>query len=164
MNKDECFNFMNKSGGDPPVSKLLENTSLNISTAPFRKFQILLVEDNQSIQFLYNVILTDLDCHVDFASSAKEALSMADNLYDLIILDIGLPDRSGIEVAIELRQRELHKKTRLIAFTAFTKELIQKDCIAAGIELVFTKPVYKKDIEAVIAQTKEKVKIAAACV
>ena len=135
----------------------LEDT-LAICSNPFKKVRILLVEDNPSIQYLYRAMLSALDCQVDFASNATEAFCMADNVYDLVFLDIGLPDKSGIEVAIELRRREIHKATRLIAVTAFTKELIQNECDAAGIELILTKPVHKKDIEALVEQTKATLK------
>lgn len=103
--------------------------------------KVLIVEDNPVIQYIHKAMLTVLNCQVEIASNAKEALEMASNEHDLILLDIGLPDRSGIEVALELRSRETRKRTRIVALTAFAEREVVKNCLAAGIDQVVYKPI-----------------------
>ena len=69
--------------------------------------KILLVEDNQIIQMISREMLfaiKELDCHVDVAGTVKEALDfLKDNKYDLILMDIGLPDGNGYDLTKEIR-------------------------------------------------------------
>ncbi len=109
--------------------------------------RVLIVEDNPVIQYIHKAMLTALNCQVEIASNAKEALEMASNEYDLILLDIGLPDRSGIEVALELRSREIKKRTRIVALTAFAEHDVVKNCLAAGIDQVVYKPIDFQKLE-----------------
>jgi CheY-like chemotaxis protein len=57
--------------------------------------KVLVVEDNPAIQGIHKAMLTALNCQTEVASNAKEALEMVSNDHDMILLDIGLPDRSG---------------------------------------------------------------------
>ena len=110
---------------------------------------VLLVEDNEMLQLLHREMLTQLGCTVDIAANGEEALKCADHGYDLIFMDIGLPGKSGVEVAAELRAREERQKLRIIALTAHG-EGIEPACLAAGMESVIHKPVDLKTFKALI--------------
>lgn len=117
---------------------------------PFKKGPfVLLVEDNEVLQLLHREMLTQLGCMVDIASTGEEALKYADYGYDFIFMDIGLPGKSGIEVALELRAREERQKLRIIALTAHG-EGIQHACLAVGMESVIHKPVTLQTFNALI--------------
>lgn len=65
---------------------------------------ILIVEDNAKLAKNLEVILTQQNYCVDLAANASEGLRKAKiNAYNLIILDLGLPDMDGIKVCEELR-------------------------------------------------------------
>jgi len=110
---------------------------------------VLLVEDNEVLQILHREMLTQLGCTVDIVANGEEALKFADHGYDFIFMDIGLPGKSGIEVAAELRAREERQKLRIIALTAHG-EGIEHACLAAGMESVIHKPVDLKTFKALI--------------
>lgn len=112
--------------------------------------RVLIVEDNPVIQCIHKAMLTVLNCQVEVASNAKEALEMALNDHDLILLDIGLPDRSGVEVALEIRRLETEKRTRIIALTAFAEGNVTKNCLEAGIDQVVHKPIDFQKLEQLI--------------
>jgi CheY-like chemotaxis protein len=110
--------------------------------------RVLIVEDNPLIQCIHKAMLDVLNCQVEIASNAKEAIEMAfNNAHDLILLDIGLPDKSGIEVAREVRRRETEKRTRIVALTAFAEGNVTKNCLEAGIDQVVHKPIDFKKLE-----------------
>lgn len=110
---------------------------------------VLLVEDNEMLQVLHREMLTQLGCTVDIVANGEEALKWADYGYDFIFMDIGLPDKSGIEVTAELRAREERQKLRIIALTAHG-EGIESACLAAGMESVIHKPADLKTFKALI--------------
>ena len=73
-------------------------------TVPERPTRILVVDDEVQIRRALKSILSTRGYHLEMAATAEEALLKAiDAPPDLVILDLALPDRSGIEVCRELR-------------------------------------------------------------
>lgn len=69
------------------------------------KAEILIIDDEEQIQRLLDITLQANNYTVAIASSAKEGLILASNHPpDLILLDLGLPDKAGLDVLHELRQ------------------------------------------------------------
>ena len=114
------------------------------------KIRVLLVEDHPLIRQIHQGMLSELNCETHVASNAKEALALAVHDYDLIILDIGLPDLSGIELAKILKNTTNHQNTRLLALTAYTDLNTEQSCLEAGIEQVLHKPVDPNTLTAVL--------------
>lgn len=112
-----------------------------------KPFKVLVVEDNPAIQCIHRAMLAALNCQAEVASNAKEALEMALNGHDLILLDIGLPDRSGLEVALEIRGRETNKRTRIVAVSAIAESSVENNWLAAGIDQVICKPLDFQKLE-----------------
>ena len=73
-------------------------------TVPERPTRILVVDDEVQIRRALKSILSTRGYHLEMAATAEEALLKAiDAPPDLVVLDLALPDRSGIEVCRELR-------------------------------------------------------------
>jgi CheY-like chemotaxis protein len=66
------------------------------------------------------------------------------------LLDIGLPDRSGYDVARELRRDPALATVRIVAITGYGQAPGKRDAIAAGIDQHLTKPVNDEVLEALI--------------
>ena len=108
------------------------------------KKKILLVEDNLLNQKVAQNMLQTLGHHLDIASTGQEAVSMFQQKnYDLVFLDIGLPDIDGLAVAQKIRaQNEQQLKyTPIIAITAHARDEDKFNCLKAGIDEFLTKPV-----------------------
>lgn len=104
--------------------------------------RILLVEDNDMIATVHKNFLSELGCNIDVATNGAQALTLGTTYeYDLILLDIGLSDISGVEVARTLRFSLKNECPHLIAITALSSEETITACLEAGIEQVITKPV-----------------------
>lgn len=123
-----------------PTNKLKPQIPDNTSTTP-KKTKVLLVEDDLLIQCIHQRMLLELGCTIDIAGNAAEALTLAKHTYDFILLDIGLPDLDGIEVAKKIRNYPNHINTRIFALTANTDPLTEKCCLEAGILRVLHKPI-----------------------
>ena len=105
--------------------------------------KILLIEDNVMIQRIQSSLLTSLNCKVDLAESGEVALEkFKPGKYDLIFMDIGLPEMQGDAAARMIRNKEqgTHHYVPIIALTAHTTDEIIKVCLEAGVDKVINKP------------------------
>ncbi|NOY66898.1 MAG: response regulator transcription factor [Gammaproteobacteria bacterium] len=103
------------------------------------KKRILVIEDNVDIAHLLKVNLQDIDCDVQISNNGKEGLDYALNeKFDLVILDIMLPQLDGIEVCRKIR----HKNSYLpiLMLTAKTSELDRVLGLEIGADDYMTKP------------------------
>jgi CheY-like chemotaxis protein len=71
------------------------------------------------------------------------------------VLDIGMPDLSGYEVARLLRREPWAARIQLIALTGWGQEHDRRRALEAGFDHHFTKPIHTDDLEALIATTSE---------
>ena len=104
---------------------------------------ILIVDDNPSNIFSLKKLLESQNFPVESASSGEEALSKAlKNNYDLIILDVQMPDMDGFEVAETLSGYSRTKNIPIIFLSAVNtdKSFIEKGYASGGIDYV-TKPI-----------------------
>lgn len=86
-----------------------------------KHFNVLLVEDHRVIQKVMTMLLTSIACKVDVAMTGSVALDIFQkNDFDLILLDIGLPDLDGLSIAKAMRESTDNQKanTPIIILTA----------------------------------------------
>ncbi|HEV2613083.1 MAG TPA: response regulator [Gammaproteobacteria bacterium] len=113
---------------------------------------ILIVEDNALIRMATKFLFKSFDCEVDFANTGKEALRCLEKRhYDIVFLDLGLPDMSGFELAKKIRSVKKQENLRLIALTAQASES-KHECQAVGVREFYTKPLRESDIVAVLSK------------
>jgi CheY-like chemotaxis protein len=117
---------------------------------------ILLIEDNELVRktTVFNLHAWGQGA-VDTASTGKAALDkLSQKKYDLIYLDLGLPDMDGRMIAEKIKQNKKSRNyaTPIVALTAHADEIISADCIAKGINQVLTKPLLESDAKNIAAQ------------
>ena len=113
--------------------------------------RVLLVEDNEAIRGAFTILLQESGYDVLAAASGAEALEAADTRGPhLILLDLGLPDMSGLEVARALRARDEHRDTPIIALTGRALETDEEACRAAGCTDYLTKPINTEQLLTVL--------------
>lgn len=85
-----------------------------------KQFRILAVDDHEPNLIAVRVILQDVGIIVS-ATSGEEALRrLLDQDFDVILMDVLMPNMDGIETAVLIRQRERNKHTPIIFLTAMT--------------------------------------------
>jgi len=100
--------------------------------------KVLIVEDDKEIVNLLEIHLNDIDCEVIKAYNGSDGLSLAlTENPDLIILDISLPEKNGLEVCKEIR---LKQNTPIIMLTAKTEEIDRVLGLEVGADDYITKP------------------------
>ncbi|HEY6050127.1 MAG TPA: HD domain-containing phosphohydrolase [Thermoanaerobaculia bacterium] len=109
--------------------------------------QVLIVDDDPEIRDLLRKILYAARYHVDESGTAEDALrKLRERQPDLVLLDIGLPDRSGHEVLEEIRADPL---TRLLPVVMLTGQATREEKLRAGREGVtdfLAKPVQADEL------------------
>jgi two-component system, cell cycle response regulator DivK len=103
---------------------------------------ILLVEDNETIRHAFSILLEDSGYRVHEAGTGEEAISAAEAVRpDLILMDLGLPDISGLEVTRRIRANPRTSDQVIVALTGRALETDQQACIAAGCTGYLAKPI-----------------------
>lgn len=81
--------------------------------------KILIVEDEQHQRELYAMELQDEGYEIDEAGNGREAVELVKkNKYDLIVMDIRMPDMDGIEALGKILSRD--KKIPIVIYTAYS--------------------------------------------
>ncbi len=101
--------------------------------------RILVVDDEPDIRESLYELLSAEGYRVDLAANATEGLRQAEaREYDLVLLDVLLPDRSGMEVLRELRSRD--RETPIALITAYGSIPLAVEAVKAGASDFFQKP------------------------
>jgi CheY-like chemotaxis protein len=109
---------------------------------PAKGLKVLVVEDNQDSAESLRRLLEVCGYTVDVAYTGEEGVAAALRLQpDVVLCDIGLPDRDGFQVAAALKEVAETKKARLIAVTAYGSEQDRQRSRDAGFHLHLVKPV-----------------------
>lgn len=102
---------------------------------------VLLVDDDSVNRLLGKTILDKIKCKYDFANNGKEAIAKLDaKKYDIVLLDIQMPDISGVDVAKYIRQKKNNESTKIVAVTAAVMKDDIKKYYKAGIDDFLIKP------------------------
>ena len=109
---------------------------------------ILVAEDTPVNQMVIRKHLEDQGHHVQLVGNGREAVEACrKKRFDLIILDVQMPEMDGLEAARRIRaQSPLHEHIPLVALTANSDTKTRKDCEAAGMDVVMTKPIRRAEL------------------
>ena len=109
---------------------------------------ILIAEDNSINQRVALRLLELLGYRADVASSGLEALAALNRQrYDVILMDMRMPDLDGVETARQIRQMPEHEGTWIIAMTANAMTCDQQRCFAAGMNDYLSKPINRQALD-----------------
>ncbi|NDV22884.1 response regulator [Desulfovibrio sp. JC022] len=128
--------------GDSSFGKEAWDESIDLN--PLR---ILVVDDSENNRMLLEFFLKDTPFRLRFATDGDEAVRIyRENNFDLVLMDIQMPVKNGLEATREIRAYEWengYPATPVVAFTANDREEDRKDCLEAGCNGFLTKPIKK---------------------
>jgi two-component system, sensor histidine kinase and response regulator len=132
------------------VEPMVTRESLVEARDPAGTFQILLAEDNPVNQKLATRLLTKRGHRVTVAGNGKEALAaLAEGAYDLVLMDIQMPEMDGLEATMKLREQEkiTGRHQPIVAMTALAMKGDRHRCIEAGMDGYLTKPIRQQELD-----------------
>jgi PAS domain S-box-containing protein len=106
--------------------------------------RILVAEDNPVNQLLVTRLLEKMGHEVIQAKSGNKVLSLLDQgRFDLVLMDVQMPELNGLDAATMIRQTEKKRGTRvpIVAMTAHAMGGDRERCIAAGMDAYISKPI-----------------------
>jgi signal transduction histidine kinase/CheY-like chemotaxis protein len=117
-----------------------------------RRARILIADDNRDAADSMGMLLELAGHDVDVAHSGNQALAIGRERHpDIVILDIGMPDMNGYDVARSLRDEEWGRHAFLLAMTGWGQASDKDKARAAGFDRHLTKPVDPKAIEELLS-------------
>lgn len=103
------------------------------------KYSILIIEDSPDIANLVKLHLRDIQCEADIAGDGETGLTLLQNKnYDLVILDLMLPDMDGLSVCRAIRAK--HQYVPILMLTAKSTEIDRVVGLEMGADDYLTKP------------------------
>ena len=117
--------------------------------------QILLVEDNQFNQLISIALLKKIGCQPDLAKNGLEALqAIQTHSYDLILMDIQMPEMDGLTATKLIRQNPENSHLRIVAMTANVLPEDRQACFDAGMDDYISKPIDIQEIIQLVSSLK----------
>ncbi|MEO6304248.1 MAG: ATP-binding protein [Bacteroidia bacterium] len=124
----------------------------NQKTSIKNKTRVLVVEDNLLNQKLAGFILNDWGFEYDICGNGKVAIEkLQNNFYDLVLMDIQMPEMNGYETT-EFIRKQLNIKVPVIAMTAHALPDEKEKCLSFGMTDHISKPINEKDLYALISK------------
>lgn len=107
--------------------------------------RILIVDDNRDLAENLAELLADEGYATTTAASGEAALNLsAGSIFDLVLSDVWMPGITGVELVLRLRPRA--PEPVFFLMTAFTTEVLRREAISAGVQVIFDKPVDLTDL------------------
>ena len=108
--------------------------------------KVLVVEDNPTNAKLVREMLQVKNFTVDAAENGKKAIEKAEKeMYDIILMDIGLHGMDGIEARKIIKNNPAYKDVPVIAITSFAMKGDKERILAAGFDDYISKPIHLAD-------------------
>ena len=103
---------------------------------------VLLVEDSDAIRDAFTILLEDAGYTVLGAGTGEDALRLAaEHIPHIVLLDMGLPDMSGLDVVRALKAAPATAGIAVVAVTGRDEDADRRACMAAGCAGYIVKPV-----------------------
>ena len=117
--------------------------------------RVLIVDDDAIHRQIVCVQLKKMGYEADEAADGEQAVAaVMHGTYDLIFMDMRMPNMNGIEATRWIRERFDDDDLRIIALTGDATIEAREQCMRAGMDNFVTKPVHVKDLEAILRHTK----------
>jgi PAS domain S-box-containing protein len=132
-----------KAAAAPSPASALDSISLE-------GLKILVVDDAPDIRSLISFLLMRAGASVDFAENGVEGYRKAlSNCYDMVLMDIQMPQMDGYTATMKLREQGYHKP--IIALTAHAMTEARKKCLSVGCTGHLTKPINPSHLLGIVA-------------
>ena len=117
------------------------------------KYTVLLVEDNPVGMRVLRHSLERRQLRVDCAASGRQALESArSRVYDLILMDVQMPDMDGLQATAAIRKLPGYEKVPILALTADSSDELRNRCRREGMQGFLSKPVEHAELWSAVSK------------
>jgi CheY-like chemotaxis protein len=148
---ETIYRVMSRANGNAPTAagSVGQREPVAAPVAAAASLRILVAEDNEINAQLLERLLGRRGHRVRLANNGREALALAEEGgFDLLLLDVHMPELDGFQVIRAIRERELSAGSHLpvIALTARARQEDRDRCLAAGMDDFLAKPIQAADL------------------
>lgn len=146
-----CIPFA-KSCDSRRAESIREHSAVSVH-APRKNARILLAEDNPTNQKVAQRMLNKYGYDVHVTATGRQALeALSADSYDLVLMDVQMPEMDGIEATVKIRRQERDSGRRIpiVAMTAHAMTGDRERCLAAGMDEYVAKPVNYKNLDGIM--------------
>lgn len=134
-----------------PASIETENELVNENLGASYPLKILFVDDNSLNQIVSKKLFSKLGIEVDIASNGKMALHhFKKNNYDLIFMDVQMPEMDGIEATRQIRNVLYNSEVQIFSISANTQDEDLQSYLDAGMNGHLSKPLKVREVSEII--------------
>ncbi|EIJ43239.1 signal transduction histidine kinase [Beggiatoa alba B18LD] len=147
------FNYLFANIELPPEVAQRNSSITDKNLAKRYPLRILLAEDNPINQQLALIMLNNMGYQADVAGNGLEVLNtLQRNHYDLILMDVQMPEMDGFMTTQMIRQTRSHTTNplRIVAMTANALQGDREKCLAVGMDDYLSKPMRWEDLYAIL--------------
>ena len=113
--------------------------------------RLLLIDDNEEITDSISFYCESKNIECDVINEGKKGLeSIQDKKYDLILLDLAMPEFSGLDILNSLKEEGTIESKNIVVFTASTNRNVLDELKNIGIKEILKKPCSLDDLTAVL--------------
>ncbi len=134
-----------------PPRRPTASSRLDSGLARRHPSSILLAEDHPVNRQVMIGLLEHLGYEADLAGNGREVLEAVERrLYDVILMDIQMPEMDGLEVTRQIRRLAGRRQPKILALTAHAMAGDRERCLAAGMDGYLSKPVQIAELQAAL--------------
>jgi PAS domain S-box-containing protein len=138
------------------VKKVVAPAKIDEGLPDYSSKRILVAEDNKVNQKVVLAMLGKFQCTPDLAENGQEALDrLAQQTYDLVLMDCQMPVMDGYEAVRTLRGQELTDNTAripVVALTAHAAAVEREKCLSVGMDDFLSKPIARPELAKMLAR------------
>jgi CheY-like chemotaxis protein len=117
------------------------------------EYTVLAVEDNPVGLLVLRHTLERHGVHVEWATTGRAALDLAaQRRYDLVLMDLQMPEMDGLEATAELRKMPAYDDVPILALTADSSGELRDRCRQEGMQAFLSKPLEAGELWAVVSK------------
>lgn len=132
-----------------PFREVLKNETVDISAIEHsgnvfgKPYKVLVVEDDESNRSFLRDILVESGCDVTTVENGSKSVDVLNaDLYDVVLMDIGMPEMNGFEATAIIRSSNgPNRNVPIIGVSAHAAKRVKSDCLASGMNAFLEKPI-----------------------
>jgi CheY-like chemotaxis protein len=160
IKQSQLFNLLSGIFGEVEEKPAVQPSKADAQMAARHPLAILLAEDNMYNQKLALLLLKQLGYRADLAANGLEAIQSVERQhYDLILMDVQMPEMDGLEATRQICARwSPSERPQIVAMTANAMQGDREMCLQAGMDDYISKPIRVQELSVVLERTAQKIK------
>ena len=144
----QLYQVISQVLGQTPAQATNQSVTPAMLSRSLAGLRVLIAEDNRTNQKVTRLMLDRLECDSDIADNGRVVLErMEINDYDIILMDMQMPDIDGLEATRRIRaELPPERQPHIIAMTANTMSGDRERCLEAGMNDYIGKPVQREEL------------------